>query len=71
MNDLAKAYGDLVLVKEYSLILSKLEETNDDTRECFKLMFRLDALNRIKLDLGTLLESGYLNPQIHPHIVKS
>eukprot|EP00347_Sterkiella_histriomuscorum_P004091 403361786 len=71
--DLAKAYGELVLVQEFSeLIKGKdiKENANDDTREMFIYCFRLDALNRIKLDLGTWLESGFLNPELHPQIVR-
>ncbi|CDW85834.1 peroxisomal acyl-coenzyme a oxidase 3 [Stylonychia lemnae] len=71
MNDMAKAYGELVLVREYSLILPQLSNTNEDTRECFINLFRLDALNRIKSDIGIWLEGGYLNPQLHPSIVKN
>ena len=62
MTDLAKAYGELVLVQEYSEMIPKLDQTNEDTRECMLNLFRLDALNRIKLDIGTWLEGGYLNP---------
>ena len=48
LNDLAKVYGELVVIKEYSTILERISETNEDTREMLEHMFRLDALNRIK-----------------------
>ena len=48
MHDLAKAYGELVCLTEYSKNLKKVDNTNDDTKECIMLLFRLDALYRIK-----------------------
>ncbi len=60
MHDLAKAYGELVMVKEFSLAANKVTGPNEDTVECMQLLFRLFALTRLNANIGTWLEVGYL-----------
>ena len=61
MHDLAKSYGELMQVVEFSKNLDKLTDVNDDTKEVMFLLFRLHALHRIQLDMGTWLEVEYFN----------
>ena len=62
MHDLARAFGDLIIVKEYSQAAQKISQTsaNADTQECLNLLFRLDALTRINTNIGTWLEVSYI-----------
>jgi hypothetical protein len=48
LNDLAKAYGELVTVTEFTKLLQKVETENDDTKEALSLLFRLYSLNKIQ-----------------------
>lgn len=72
MHDLARAYGDLIVVTEYNKTFERIksEKPNSDTFECFELLFRLDALTRINTNLATWLEVGYFN-QNHAQIVRN
>lgn len=72
MHDLARAYGDLIVVREFvqTVEVSKTEKFNADTAECLELLFRLDALTRVNSGLATWLEVGYLN-QNHAQFVRN
>jgi hypothetical protein len=59
MHDLARAYGELVMVKEYALATSKITGPNADTVECMQLLFRVFALSKINANIGLWLEVGY------------
>ena len=70
MQELAKAYGELTLVAEFKANLERTQKTNEDTRECLHLMFRLDALHRMNKDIGFWLESRYIEPEVHPQMIR-
>ena len=63
MHDLAIAFGDLLLVKEFSQAAKRISSDNvhDDTKEAIQLMFRLDALTRIHKNLTQWLEVEYFS----------
>ena len=69
MHDLAKAYGELVQVTEFSKALKKVKEFNEDCEEAINLLFRINALHKIQQDLGTWLEPEYLTSQ-HVTMIK-
>ena len=48
LNDLAKAYGELVTVTEFAKLVTRAETENGDTKECIALLFRLHCLHRIQ-----------------------
>jgi len=67
VQELAKAYGEYVMVYNDIRFLNKFESNEvkysskikDDTKEIMNLMFKLSHLNRISDDLGTFYENGY------------
>ena len=59
VHDLARAYGELVMVREFSQAAQKLAGPNADTVECMQLLFRLFALSRLNTGVGAWLEAGY------------
>ncbi|CDW72715.1 peroxisomal acyl-coenzyme a oxidase 3 [Stylonychia lemnae] len=63
MHDLARAYGDLMVVSDFKEQAEKIsiQTKNADTIEGFNLLFKLDALTRINQNIGTWLEVNYLN----------
>lgn len=61
MHDLARAYGELIMVKEFSQAAQKIEGPNQDTIECLQLLFRLFALTKLNDNIGLWLEVEYLN----------
>jgi len=63
MHDLARAYGDLMVVQDFKDYAEKINSKtqNQDTIEGFNLLFKLDALTRINQNIGTWLEVNYLN----------
>lgn len=61
MHDLARAYGELIMVKEYSQAAQKISGPNADTIECMQLLFRVFALSKINTNIGTWLEVGYFS----------
>jgi len=69
MHDLARAYGELVMVKEFSLAAAKIVGPNEDTVECMQLLFRLFSLTRINASMALWLESGYFSGD-HAHMVR-
>jgi len=71
MQDLAKAYGELTLLSEFNHNLERTSKTNEDTKECLALLFRLDALHRINKDIGFWLEHHYFNPDVHPAMIRT
>jgi len=63
LNDLGKAFGELIIVKEYHDFLSQLDKTNADTKDCIESLYRLYCLTRINEDMGTFRENDYLTTQ--------
>jgi hypothetical protein len=61
MHDLARAFGDLLVVQEFSKTIerSKADKKDEETMESLELLFRLDALTRINSNIGTYLEVNY------------
>jgi Acyl-CoA oxidase len=47
IHDLARSYAELVCMTEFSKRLTLVENSNDDSKECVYLLFKLNALHKI------------------------
>jgi hypothetical protein len=61
VQTLATSYGDHFVIAESNSRISGMTNLNEDTKECFELLLKLDALTRINNDLSSLLEAEYFN----------
>lgn len=67
LHSLSKSYGELFGVMQFFKYIQKIKsgelKTNDDTKECLFLLYKLHCLTRIEADLGTFRDGDYLTSE--------
>jgi hypothetical protein len=70
IQEVAKAYGELVSIVEFAKTIKLNEgQSNSDTNECMQILFDLNAVYKISLDMSLLVEVGYFT-QVHTSIIR-
>lgn len=67
LHSLSKSYGELFGVMQFFKYIQKIKsgelKTNEDTKECLFLLYKLHCLTRIEADLGTFRDGDYLTSE--------